>query len=107
MTFKVSPGPAELRQHYHPPQAPPYAAIGTTVAAVPPVHTSSATNAPVAEARITALRNALELRKSKALPPYKVEAWNSMLLQCSLYVKYPSLVNSLLDGFDASIRPIY
>ena len=90
-----------------PPQAPPYAAIGTTVAAVPPVPTSSATNAPVAEARITALRNALELRKSKALTPYKVEAWNSMLLQCNLYVKYPSLVNSLLDGFDAGIRPIY
>ena len=53
------------------------------------------------------LRNALELKKSKALTPYRVEAWKSMLIQCNLYVKYPRLVHSLLNGFDAGIRPIY
>ena len=30
-----------------------------------------------------------------------------MLLRCNLYVKYPTLVHSLRNGFDAGIRPIY
>src|SRR5277367_5320415 len=60
-----------------------------------------------AGARIMALRGALELRKNQALTPYRVEAWQSMLLRCNLYVKYPTLVHSLRNGFDAGIRPIY
>ena len=54
-----------------------------------------------------ALKDALERKKSKALMPYKVDAWESLLLQCNLLVKYPNLVSSLLKGFDAGIQPIY
>ena len=54
-----------------------------------------------------ALKDALELRRRQPLTPYKVEAWNSLLLHCNLLVKYPTLVHSLLNGFDAGIRPIY
>lgn len=53
------------------------------------------------------LRDALEHRKSKALTPYRVEAWESVLQQYNLHVKYPTLVSSLRKGFDAGIRPIY
>ena len=53
------------------------------------------------------LRGALELRKSQALTPYRVEAWQSFLLNCNLLVKYPKLICSLRYGFDAGIRPIY
>src|SRR5277367_5025005 len=60
-----------------------------------------------AGARIMALRSALELRRNQALTPYKVGAWQFMLLQCNLYVKYPTLAHSLHKGFDAGIRPIY
>ena len=90
-----------------PPPAPPYAAIGTTVKVAPPALMTCATNALAVETRVTALRSALELRKEQALTPYKVEAWESMLFHCNLYVKYPSLIHSLYKGFDAGIRPIY
>jgi len=90
-----------------PPPELPYAATGTAVEAAPPTLTKHATNAPVAEARIMALRSALELRKDKALSPYRVEVWQSTLSQYNLYVKYPRLVHSLHKGFDAGIRPIY
>ena len=83
------------------------AAIGTTVGGARPACTSNDTSALAAETRITALKDALERRKSKALTPYKVDAWESLLLQCNLLVKYPNLVSSLLKGFDAGIQPIY
>ena len=52
------------------------------------------------------LRGALELRENQALTPYKVNAWESLLLQCNLHVKYPKLIYSLRNGFDAGIHPI-
>ena len=52
------------------------------------------------------LRGALELRENQALTPYKVDAWESLLLQCNLHVKYPKLIYSLRNGFDAGIHPI-
>ena len=87
--------------------APLFAAIGTTAGAVPPIHTSSATSALGVETRIMALRGVLKLRKSQALTPYRVNAWESLLHHCNLFVKYPNLVSSLRLGFDAGIRPIH
>jgi hypothetical protein len=52
------------------------------------------------------LRNALELRRSQALTPYRVEAWESFLYISNLSAKYPTLISSLLKGFDAGIPPI-
>ena len=88
-------------------RAPPYAATGTTDVVAPPACTSSATNVPAAGTRITELRGALEHRKNQALTPYRVEAWESLLRQYNLHVKYPNLVFSLRKGFDAGIQPIY
>ena len=84
-----------------------YAATGTTGGDALPALTSSDTSAPDAEARITELRGALELRKKQAITPYKAEAWETLLHSCNLHVKYPNLVSSLRNGFDAGIRPIY
>ena len=58
-------------------------------------------------ARIMELRGVLERRKSQALTPYKVEAWELLLRRCNLLVKYPNLTQSLQKGFDAGIQPIY
>ena len=87
--------------------APPCAATGTIAEAALPAPTSSVTSAQAVGARIMGLRDALERRRSQALTPYKVEAWESMLHLCNLSVKYPNLVLSLHKGFDAGIRPIY
>ena len=83
------------------------AAIGTAGGGASPPLTSSVTNAQDAETRITGLRNALELRRSQALTPYKVEAWKFFLRTSNLFVKYPTLISSLLKGFDAGIPPIH
>ena len=88
-------------------QAQLCAATGTTGVDAPPAHTSSGTSVQGAEARIMGLRGALELRKNQAITPYKVEAWESLLRECNLYVKYPDLIDSLHKGFDPGIRPIY
>ena len=95
------------REDSLPQQAPPYAATGTTGEVAPPPCTSSTTNALDVGARTTGLRDALEHRKSQALTPYRVEAWESLLRRCNLHVKYPNLIHSLRKGFDAGIRPIY
>ena len=87
--------------------APLSAAIGTTGGDAPPPPMSSVTNALDAETRITGLRNALELRRKQALTPYRVEAWESLLRASDLLLKYPTLISSLLKGFDASIPNIY
>ena len=83
--------------------APLSAAIGTTGGGAPPPPTSSVTSALGVETRIMGLRNALELRKKQALTPYKVEAWESLLRASNLLAKYPTLISSLLQGFDAGI----
>ena len=85
---------------------PPFAAIGTTAGAALPTCTSSGTSALGAETKIMELKGVLELRKSQALTPYRVDAWESFLHHCNLLVKYPNLVSSLRLGFDAGIRPI-
>ena len=85
----------------------PYAATGTTDGVAPPTPTSSDTSAPDVGARIMELKGALELRRSQAITPYRVEAWEVLLRDCNLYVKYPNLISSLRKGFDAGIRPIY
>jgi hypothetical protein len=87
-------------------QAPLYAAIGTTAGAAQPAPTSNDTSVPGVETRITELRGALELRRNQALTPYRVDAWEHFLLHCNLHVKYPDLVHSLRNGFNAGIRPI-
>ena len=89
-----------------PQRAPPFAATGTTAGAAPSPHTNRDTNALDAATRITELRGALELRRNQALTPYRVDAWESFLLQCNLLVKYPNLISSLRFGFDAGIHPI-
>ena len=95
------------REDSLPQQAPLCAATGTAGVVAPPTRTNSATSVPAAEARITELRAALEHRKSSTLIPYRVEAWESLLHRCNLYVKYPNLTLSLRKGFDAGIQPIY
>jgi len=102
------PGVAKTTKEDSSPQlAPPSAAIGTVAGAVRPVRTSNATSALGVETKITELRGVLELRKSQALTPYRIEAWISFLHHCNLFVKYPNLVSSLRLGFDAGIRPIH
>ena len=101
------PGVARVtRDDSSPQQATPSAAIGTAAGAALPAHTSNATSAPGVATKITELRGVLELRKSQALTPYRVEAWQSFLHRCNLLVKYPNLISSLHFGFDAGIRPI-
>ena len=48
---------------------------------------------------LTELRSVLELRKSQALTPYKVLAWESLLIDSGLHVKYPSIPQGLRTGF--------
>jgi hypothetical protein len=86
--------------------APPCAATGTIAEAVHPVPTNSGTNVQGVETRITELRDVLELRRNQALTPYRVDAWEKFLHQCNLHVKYPNLVFSLRNGFNAGIRSI-
>ena len=88
-------------------QVPPSAAIGTAAGDAPPAPTSNATNVLDVETRITGLRSALELRRNRALTPYKVDAWQFFLQGSNLLVKYPNLISSLYKGFDAGIPPIY
>ena len=88
-------------------QAQLCAVTGTTGGDAPPALTSSDMSVLGTEARIMGLRGALELRKNQAITPYKVEAWESLLLKCNLYVKYPNLIDSLRKGFDTGIWPIY
>ena len=101
------PGAAKAtREDSSPLLAPLSAAIGTTAEVVLPACTSSGTNVLGAETKITELRNVLEHRKSQALTPYRVDAWEFFLHHCNLLVKYPNLISSLRLGFDAGIRPI-
>ena len=107
--FGMDPKPdvtRTTREGSSPLRAPPSAAIGTVAGAALPAHTSSVTSAPGVGTKITELRDVLELRKSQALTPYRVDAWESFLHRCNLFVKYPNLVSSLRLGFDAGIRPI-
>jgi len=70
------PGAEKTRKGDSSPQlAQHYAATGTTVKDAPPALTNIATNVQDAETKITELRNALELRKRRALTPYKVDKW--------------------------------
>jgi hypothetical protein len=89
------------------PLAPLSAATGTVAGAALSALTSSVMSAPDAETRIMELRGVLELRRSQALTPYKVEAWEHFLHSYNLSVRYPKLLHSLRYGFDAGIRPIY
>ena len=95
-----------MREDSSPQQATPFAVIGTAAGAALPAYTSNATSALGVATKITELRGVLELRRSQALTPYRVEAWQSFLHHCNLLVKYPDLVSSLRLGFDAGIRPI-
>jgi hypothetical protein len=108
--YGTGPKPGVERQTKEgssPRQAPPYATTGTLVEDAPRTCTSTVTNALAAETRTMELRSVLEHRKSRALTPYKVKAWEDFLLRCNLLVKYPKLLLSLQKGFDAGIRPIY
>src|SRR5271168_2999540 len=79
------PGVAKTKKGDSSPQlAPPSAAIGTVAGAVRPVCTSNATSALGVETKIMELRGVLELRKSQALTPYRIEAWISFLHHCKL-----------------------
>ena len=88
------------------PLVPPFAAIGTVAEAAPPAPTSSVTSAQGVETKSMGLRDVLELRRSRALTPYRVDAWHYFLHHCNLHVKYPNLVDSLRNGFNAGIPPI-
>ena len=87
--------------------APPCAATGTVMKDASLASTISIMNVLAAEAKSMVLKNALKLRRKQPLTPYKVKAWNSMLLHYNLLVKYPTVVHSLCNGFDAGIWPIH
>ena len=87
--------------------APPCAATGTIIKDAPLASTISIMNVLAAEAKSMVLKNALKLRRKQPLTPYKVKAWNSMLLHYNLLVKYPTVIHSLCNGFDAGIWPIH
>ena len=102
------PGAAKAkREDSLPLPAPPSAATGTAAEVALPAPTSNVTSALGAETRITELRGVLELRRNQALTPYRVDAWESFLHHCNLLVKYPSLIHSLRNGFNAGIRSIH
>ena len=90
---------------HHPEQ--PYAATGMVFIDAPIPPTTTNTNVLDAERRITALRDALECRKKKALTPYKPDSWEQLLLQYGLLEKYPKLPSSICCGFDVGIRQIH
>jgi hypothetical protein len=89
------------------PLEPLCATTGTVVVGVQLPATSSATNALAADEPITELRNALELRKCRALTPYDPESWHDALSSSKLLERYPSLPLSLQLGFDLGIRRIH
>ena len=80
-----------------PQQAPPSgcATTGTTEGDAPPARMTNAMNAQDAETRIMELRGVFELRKNKALTPYNPDAWEKLLRQCNLLVKYQNLPRAL------------
>ena len=51
-------------------------------------------------------RDAVASRRIKALTPYNAESWQVLLRKSNLITKYPSIVDSLLHGFDIGIPPI-
>lgn len=79
---------------------PPAAVIATTLP-------SSPTNAPPAEAPHTVLNNALWAHlPNRAFTPYSPDAWRTSLQNADLTHKYPHLVSSIQNGFDAGIPPV-
>ena len=89
------------------PLEPSCVTIGTLVEVAPPLFMDNVTNAPVVERGITGLKIVLEHRRKNPLTPYKFKAWDRLLRQHNLLTKYPKLVASLQNGFDAGIRRFY
>jgi hypothetical protein len=83
--------------------APSCATTGTPVEAVLLPFMDKGMNALVVEKRITMLKAALKHRKKAPFTPYKAEAWDRLLCQHNLHMKYPNLVISLQKGFDTGI----
>ena len=71
----------------------------------PPV-TSTDTGVRDAERPITALRLALERRRSEPLTPYRIRAWEEELSRHGLQNKYPALIQGFRVGFDLGIPRI-
>ena len=67
----------------------------------------TATSALGAENRIMALRHVLELRERNPITLYHADAFETLLQYYNLLHCYPSLPNSLHQGFDTGIRRIY
>lgn len=84
----------------------PSASSGNDPVVVTLEPTNCTTNVPVAEARNTALKDALEARKGRALTPYKPEGWARLLNETGLINRYPHIPKCLVSGFSGGIPPI-
>lgn len=74
------------------------------IAAHPP---TTSTNAQDAVIQIMEPSNALLHRRSALLLPYHPEVWADFFSKHSLSSQYPTIINSLFNGFDLSILPIF
>jgi hypothetical protein len=84
----------------------PSARTGNDHQAAPPPVTTLITSAQGVESQITALSNALELRRSKAHTPLIAGAWHRLLTSSGLIFKYPTVPHGIQFGFDTGILPI-
>ena len=75
------------------------AATGNVTQDAPAPHMTIDISVPAAPLRLTELKDALELRKSQPLTPYKPLIWEALLVDAGLLQKYPSLSQSLCSGF--------
>jgi hypothetical protein len=106
--MEQKPGAAKTTKDASSPQLEPsFASTGTFDVDARQMVTTTVISVQDAETKTMALKTALELRKRQALTPYNANAWDLLLRECNLLVKYPKLPNSLRHGFDAGIQRIY
>ena len=83
-----------------------FASTGNSQGVVGPPATQTGTSVPDVGRQTMEPKAALEQRGFNPLTPYAKEAWADSLSACGLGGRYPSLVQSLADGFDVGIPRI-
>lgn len=83
-----------------------YARSGNVQTVAPNAATLRNTDAQDVRAPLTELMAALTASKVRASTPLKAEAWQAALSSLHLSTKYPTLINSILHGFDAGVPTI-
>ena len=83
-----------------------FVSTGSSQGVVGPPATQTGTSAPDVGRRTMGPKAALERRGFNPLTPYAREAWADLLSACGLGERYPSLVQSLAEGFDVGIPRI-